>query len=124
LLHVPALLSITAGRLRENSAEMPRRFRIASEFEAAFGDDPLGSPQSLARRKDTGEFGRFRRFTRDWIAARGDSLDIAWLKDESEDARDELLEPAVLAQEAMDELEAALEELRGILEELGEEVEA
>jgi type I restriction enzyme M protein len=32
-----------------------------------------------------------------------------------------LPEPAILAQEAMIELEAALEELRGILQELGEE---
>jgi type I restriction enzyme M protein len=95
-----------------------------AEFEAAFGDDPLGSTKSLAKRKDIGEAGCFRRFTRDWIAQRGDSLDIVWLKDESEDSTDELPEPAALAQEAMDELEGALQELRGILEELGEEVEA
>jgi type I restriction enzyme M protein len=94
-----------------------------TEFEAAFGDDLLGSVKSLAQRKDTGKSGRFRRFTRDWIAARGDSLDIAWLKDESEGTTDELLEPAALAQEAMDELEGALDELRGILIELGEELE-
>jgi type I restriction enzyme M protein len=93
-------------------------------FDAAFGDDPLGSARSLAQRKDTGESGRFRRFTRDSIAECGDNLDIAWLKDESEGTTDELPEPAALAQEAMDELEGALEELRGILEELGEEVEA
>jgi type I restriction enzyme M protein len=98
--------------------------RHFAEFEAAFGDDPLGSAESLAKRTDTGESGRFRRFTRDWIATRGDNLDIAWLKDDSEGANDELPEPATLAQEAMDELEGVLEELRGILEELGEEVEA
>ena len=78
---------------------------------------------SLAKRVDTGEQGRFRKFTRDWIAELGDSLDISWLKDESEDEIDELLEPEALAQEAMVELEEALAELRGILEELGEEVE-
>src|SRR5262245_21147463 len=94
-----------------------------TKFEAAFGDDPLGSARSLTQRKDTGESGRFRRFTRDWVAGRGDNLDIAWLKDESEGTTDELPEPAALAQEAMGELEGALEELRGILEELGEEVE-
>ena len=75
-------------------------------FEAAFGDEPLGNVKSLAQRKDTGEVGRFRLFTRDWIAARGDSLDIAWLKDESEGAADELPEPAALAQEAMGESKA------------------
>ena len=71
-----------------------------------------------------GRGGPLPQFTREEIAERGDNLDIAWLKDESDGATDELPEPAVLAQEAMDELEGALEELRGILEELGEEVEA
>lgn len=94
-----------------------------AEFEAAFGNDPLGSAKSLKKRKDTGEQGRFRCFTRDWIAERSDSLDISWLKDESEGNGDDLPEPSVLAQEAMGELEGAMEELRRILEELGEEVE-
>ena len=93
-----------------------------ADFEAAFGDDPLGRPESLAKRVDTGEQDRFRRFTREWIAGHGDSLDISWLKDEDGEGADELLEPAILAQEAMGELEAAMEELRGILAELGEEV--
>ena len=82
----------------------------------------MGSPASLAQRTDTGEAGRFRCFTRSWIAERGDSLDISWLKDESETNADDLPEPSALAQSAMTELEAALEELRGILAELGEEV--
>ncbi len=114
--------------LRANMPQFGKRTILTREhfadFEAAFGNDPLGSAKSLAQRKDTGESGRFRRFTRAWIAERGDSLDIAWLKDESGGATEELPVPAMLAQEAMDELEGALEELRGILEELGEEVEA
>jgi type I restriction enzyme M protein len=114
--------------LRTNMPQFGKRTMLTrahfAEFEAAFGDDPLGSAKSLAKRKDTGEASRFRRFTRDWVAERGDSLDIAWLKDESEGTTDELPEPATLAQEAMSELDAAMEELRGILEELGEEVEA
>lgn len=93
-----------------------------AEFEAVFGDDPLGKPASLAKRVDTGEQGRFRKFTRAWIAERGDSLDIAWLRDESEGSANELPEPAVLAQEAMIELGAAIAELQGILAELGEEI--
>src|SRR5262249_19026370 len=114
--------------LRANMPQFGKRTVLTrahfAEFEAAFGDDPLGSARSLVQRKDTGETGRFRRFTRDWIAERGDNLDIAWLKDESEGTTDELPEPAALAQEAMGELEAAMEELQRILEELGEEVEA
>lgn len=93
-----------------------------AEFIKAFGKDPLGSAKNLTKRKDTGEVGRFRKFTREQIAERGDSLDIAWLKDDSDGANDELPEPTVLAQQAMDELSGALEELRGIMEELGEDL--
>ena len=49
-------------------------------------------------------------------------MDIAWLKDDSATDAQDLPEPAVLAQEAMSELEAAMEELQSILAELGEEV--
>ena len=95
-----------------------------ADFESVFGSDPFGAPDSLAKRVDSGEQGRFRRFTREWITERHDSLDISWLKDDSATDSDDLPEPAALAQEAMAELEGALEELRGILEELGEEVTA
>lgn len=109
--------------LRANMPQYGKRTVLTrghfAAFEAAFGDDPHGG----AARADTGEAGRFRRFTREWIAERGDSLDIAWLKDDSDTAADELPEPATLAQSAMLEMEAAMEELRGILAELGEDVE-
>ena len=114
--------------LRINMPAFGKRTQLTrehfAEFETAFGNDPLGYPKSLKKRKDTGKQGRFRRFSREWIAERGESLDISWLRDESENGADELPEPATLAQEAMGELEAAMEELRGILEELGEEVTA
>lgn len=113
--------------LRANMPQFGKRTVLTrahfAEFEAAFGDDQLGQPPSLRKRLDTGEAGRFRRFTREWVAERGDSLDISWLKDESETTADELPEPAALAEETMIELEAAFEELRVILAELGEEVE-
>jgi type I restriction enzyme M protein len=57
------------------------------------------------------------------VRERGDSLDIAWLKDDDAEDADDLPEPSALAQSAMTELEAALEELRGILAELGDEVD-
>lgn len=113
--------------LRANMPQFGKRTVLTrehfKEFEAAFGKDPLGGAKTLAKRNDTGEEGRFRKFTRAWIAERGDNLDIAWLKDESEGSGGELPEPAVLAREAMAELEGAFEELRGILAELGEDVE-
>lgn len=112
--------------LRANMPQFGKRTGLTrghfAAFEAAFGDDPWGGPAALAARVDTGPTGRFRRFDRAWIRERGDSLDIAWLKDESEASADDLPEPGALAQEAMTELEAALEELQAILVELGEEV--
>jgi type I restriction enzyme M protein len=114
--------------LRANMAQFGKRTALTrahfAEFEAAFGDDPLGAPKSLKMRVDTGETRRFRRFSREWIAERGDSLDIAWLKDEEEAQNGELPEPSALAMEAVEELEGAILELRGLLAELGEEVEA
>jgi type I restriction enzyme M protein len=92
-----------------------------TEFIECYGDDPHGG----AKRKDLGEEGRFRSFKREWIRdSKDDSLDISWLKDDSDESADGLPEPALLAQEAMDELDAAMAELRGILAELGLEVEA
>ena len=114
--------------MRANMPQFGKRTELKrdhfAEFEAAFGSDPLGGADSLAKRIDTGEQGRFRKFTRPEITARNDSLDISWLKDDSiEDAAD-LPAPEVLAQEAMGELEAALAELQSIIDTLGVEVEA
>lgn len=113
--------------LRANAPAFGKRTTLSrayfKEFEDAFGDDPNGGADALTKRVDTGETGRFRKFTREWIAERGDSLDISWLKDDrGADEEDGLTEPGALAQSAMLELEAALEDLRGILDELGEEV--
>ncbi|MBE0672191.1 MAG: N-6 DNA methylase, partial [Anaerolineales bacterium] len=110
--------------MRANMPSFGKRTEFTREyfrdFEKAVGDDPLGV--KLKKRKDTGEEGRFRRFTRDWIAERGDNLDIAWLKDDSETAAEDLPEPEALAEEALGELEAAMAEIRSILIELGDEV--
>ncbi|MBK9220474.1 MAG: SAM-dependent DNA methyltransferase [Uliginosibacterium sp.] len=96
-----------------------------TDFETAYA--PLSpaerSPAKVhGPRTDTGETGRFRCFSREWIKARGDSLDIAWLKDDNAEDAADLPEPAVLAQEAVTELEGALAELQALLRELGEEV--
>ncbi|MHB1373075.1 MAG: class I SAM-dependent DNA methyltransferase [Thauera sp.] len=103
--------------LRANMPRFGKRTPLTrahfADFEAAYA----GSP-----RIDQGEQGRFRRFTRDWIRERGDSLDIAWLKDDSAEDAADLPEPAELAREAMGELEGALVELRALMGELGEGV--
>jgi type I restriction enzyme M protein len=66
-------------------------------------------------KKDRPLTGRFRRFTRSEIEARGYKLDIIWLKDESLEDSDELPEPQDLATEAITELEAVVDDLREIV---------
>jgi type I restriction enzyme M protein len=67
--------------LRNNMPQFGKRTPLMrqhfAEFEKAFGEDQLGSPAALKKRKETGETGRFRKFTRKWIAERDDSLDIS-----------------------------------------------
>ena len=81
-----------------------------TEFEKAFGADPLGK----SKRKDQGEEGRFRKFTREDVKARGDNLDISWLKDEGQSNSEDLPEPAVLADEIQKNLRLALSEIQGL----------
>jgi len=89
-----------------------------AEFETAFGDDPLGG----AARTDTGPEGRFRRFSRDEIAARNDNLDIAWLRDDSLEAEDGLEDPEDISAAILGHLRAALAEVEAVSDELaGEE---
>lgn len=89
------------------------------DFVAAFGDDSLGH----AARTDTGEAGRFRRFTREDIAARGDNLDIHWLKDTSDEAEDGLETPEDIAAAIEGHLKLALEEIGALVAELGSEAD-
>ena len=90
-------------------------------FEAAYGDDPNGG----ADRVDEGPEGRFRRFTREEIAVRNDNLDIAWLRDDSDAAEDDLSDPEDIAAAILDHLRAALAEVEAVDAELaGEEAVA
>jgi type I restriction enzyme M protein len=84
-------------------------------FEKAFGEDPHG----LSRRTDEGEQGRFRLFSREEIAKRGDNLDISWLKDDSVTDHADLPEPAEIADQIATNLALALDEIRALQEELG-----
>lgn len=64
---------------------------------------------------------RWRCFSREWIAeTKGDSLDISWLKDTNSVDAANLQEPSVLANEAREELAAAMVELDALLEVLRE----
>jgi type I restriction enzyme M protein len=105
--------------LRANMPKFGKRTPLSrahfAEFERAYGKDPLGG----SKRKDQGEAGRFRKFTREEIRARGDNLDLAWLKDDSADAADDLADPSEIAAEIEVKLGAALEEIAALREELG-----
>jgi type I restriction enzyme M protein len=83
-----------------------------ADFEAAYRKDPNGG----AKRKDLGEEGRWRCFTREQIAARNDNLDIVWLRDTEVEAEEGLVEPEDIAAAIIGHLKAALEDrdaLRG-----------
>lgn len=68
-----------------------------------------------------GETERFRRFSYDELIERDKlNLDIFWLKDDSLEDIDSLPEPDVLAQEIVDNLEAALQHFRRVSEELAD----
>ena len=72
-------------------------------------------------RHDRKETERFRAFSYEELMQRDKaSLDIFWLKDESLEDSDNLPDPAVLAREIVESLETALEQFRGIEDELKE----
>jgi type I restriction enzyme M protein len=82
-------------------------------FVAAFGNDPHGR----SKREDEGQTGRFRVFTRKEIAARGDNLDLTWLKDTSAESEEALREPEDIAAAIIGHLKAALEDVETLSDE-------
>ncbi|MCB1462637.1 MAG: N-6 DNA methylase [Nitratireductor sp.] len=85
-----------------------------ADFETSYGDDPNG----VAERKDQGEEGRWREFTREAITARNDNLDITWLRDTEAEAEETLTEPEDIAAAIIGHLKAALEEIEALSEEI------
>lgn len=98
--------------LRTNMDSFGKRTPFTREhlkpFEDAFGSDPLGG----SKRVDQGEEGRFRRFTREEIAKRGDNLDLTWLKDTSDATDAGPSSPDTEALEIEGILEQALSDVR------------
>jgi type I restriction enzyme M protein len=106
--------------MRTNMPSFGKRMPFTREhfagFEAAYGADPRGK----SKRKDEGEAGRFRRFGREEIKARGDNLDVSWLKDEGTTASGDLPEPEEISAEIVGLLQAAMEEMEGLQKALGQ----
>jgi len=108
-------------------------------FIAAYGEDANGQSKrtegeyevlgcttdaSDSDQKPTLEQARWRKFSREYISEKGDSLDISWLKDNTVTDAANLPEPDVLASEAMSELTEALREINQLMVDLGAVTEA
>jgi type I restriction enzyme M protein len=106
--------------MRTNAPAFGKRTPLTEEhfadFEKCFGKDERGG----SKRKDQGEEGRFRKFTREEIARRGDNLDISWLKDDGATNHDDLPEPTEIADEILEKLRVAMTEMEALRAELGE----
>ncbi len=89
----------------------PLRYEDLGGFISAFSAD------DRSKREETE---RFRRFTYEELLQRDKvSLDITWLRDESLEDNDDLPPPEVIAQEIVEDLEAALAEFAQIAVSLG-----
>ncbi|WP_456339904.1 N-6 DNA methylase [Streptomyces rubiginosohelvolus] len=96
--------------------QRPLRLTDLADFIEAYKADDRSA------RKET-EDGRFKRFTYEDLMARDKvNLDITWLKDPALDDADSLLPPEVIAQEIVEDLQAALAEFEAITRALGGEV--
>jgi type I restriction enzyme M protein len=97
-----------------------RHDRRATWFEEKY---PLPGPPPLAGEGvEMGEKGRWRAYDYEELINRDKaSLDIFWLKDESLSDSDNLPAPEVIAAEIVEDLEAALEQFREILADMGPE---
>ncbi len=94
------------------------------DFIQCFGNDKDGNAKREELEDEVDKQSRWRAFSREAIAERGDSLDISWIKDEDIVDAADLPEPEVLAGEAMSELTEALRELSELMVALGAEDEA
>jgi type I restriction enzyme M protein len=107
--------------MRTNMPSFGKRIPLThqhfKEFESCYGDDCNGNSQRI----DLGEDGRFRCFSREDIAKRGDNLDISWLRDESLQSGENLPEPDIIAAEIFQRLQSATEEMEALMLLLEEE---
>ena len=94
------------------------------DFIQCFGDDKYGNAERKELEDEADKQSRWRVFSRNTIAERGDSLDISWIKDDDVVDAAALPEPEQLAGEAMSELTEALRELTELMGALGAEDEA
>ena len=102
--------------LRTNMPSFGKRTPFTYESLAPFVDVYGGNPNGKSKRKDQGDEGRFRKFSREEIKARDENLDITWLQDELEEQAEDLLEPDEIAAEIILCLQTATEEMLALME--------
>jgi len=96
----------------------PLKREDLDEFVASY--NPANRHQRAATWSPENPEGRWRVYEYDELIARDKaSLDIFWLKDDSLADSDNLPAPEIIAQEIVDDLEAALEQFRLIASDLG-----
>ncbi len=124
--------------LRANMPQFGKRTVLTKahfdEFYQAVGSDltQVNDAQRQAfidQHQDGSDIGdvdtcRLRCFSREEIAAKEDSLDLAWIRDDSIEDAANLPEPDVLINEAIEELAGAITDLQSILVELDAAEEA
>ncbi|MGB8648455.1 MAG: class I SAM-dependent DNA methyltransferase [Anaerolineae bacterium] len=103
--------------LRTNTQKVTKGHPLDADYFAGFiaAYGPHGTP----RPNDRKESERFRRFTREQVAARDDNLDIFWLRAENLQDSGDLPEPEDLVSEAVTQLETALDALNELAAQLG-----
>ena len=114
----------TAPLKREDLDEFVKCYNVDNRHErkATWYDEAVPLPSLLPASGEKGSKGRWREYTYDELVARDKiSLDIFWLRDESLSDSDNLPAPDVIAQEIVDDLEAALVQFREILADVGPE---
>ncbi|MCK8134698.1 N-6 DNA methylase [Pseudoalteromonas sp. 2CM28B] len=118
--------------LRANMPQFGKRTVLTKahfdEFYEAVGSDLTQVDEAkrqafIDNHKNGSEIGnvdtcRLRCFTREEITAKDDSLDLAWIRDDSIEDAAKLPEPDVLINEAIEELAGAITDLQSILVEL------
>uniref|UniRef100_UPI004047B7BA N-6 DNA methylase n=1 Tax=Rheinheimera sp. TaxID=1869214 RepID=UPI004047B7BA len=119
--------------LRANMPQFGKRTVLTKahfdEFYEAVGHDLTQVDEAarhafIEKHKNGSEIGsvdtcRLRCFSREEIAKKDDSLDLAWIRDDSTEDSNNLPEPEMLISEALEEMAGAMLELKAILVELG-----
>lgn len=93
---------------RTNVHKTLKENKLKREDFAEF--EKLYKPEDRSKRRESKRNERWKSFTYDELVARDKTnLDIFWLKDKSPEDTENLPAPEVLAQEIIEQLEAALE---------------